>query len=129
MIENVKADKTKKNNDAGADKKTTTVIVGDSMVKYLNANRLKRSMPTGNHNIHVETYRGSTTEAMAHHIRPCLVKQPDHIVLHVGTNDIRDKHAAGRNCGWHNENPKDYQEGKPKNNRDCIRAVTQKRQN
>ncbi len=91
LIENVKADKTKKNNDAGADKKTTTVIVGDSMVKYLNANRLKRSMPTGNHNIHVETYRGSTTEAMAHHIRPCLVKQPDQIVLHVGTNDVRDK--------------------------------------
>ncbi|CAB4025875.1 Hypothetical predicted protein [Paramuricea clavata] len=37
LIENVKADETKKNNDAGADKKTTTVIVGDSMVKYLNA--------------------------------------------------------------------------------------------
>ena len=48
-------------------------------------------MPTENHNIHVETYRGSTTEAMAHHIRPCLVKKPDQIVLHVGTNDIRDK--------------------------------------
>ena len=91
LIENVKADKTKKNNDVGADKKTTTVIVSDSMVKYLNANRLKRSMPNGNHNIHVETYRGSTTVAIAHHIRPCLVKQPDQIVLHVGTNDIRDK--------------------------------------
>ncbi|CAB4003372.1 Hypothetical predicted protein [Paramuricea clavata] len=75
LIENVKADKTKKNKDAGADKKTTTIIVGDSMVKYPNANRLIRSMLTGNHNIHVETYRGSTTEAMAHHIRPCLVKQ------------------------------------------------------
>jgi hypothetical protein len=91
LIENVKADKTKKNNDAGADKKTNTVIVGDSMVQYLNANRLKRSRPTGNKKIHVETYRGSSTEAMAHHIRPYLVKQPDQIVLHVGTNDIRDK--------------------------------------
>ena len=69
----------------------TAVIVGDSMVKYLNAKRLKRSMPTGNQNIHVETYRGSTTEAMTHHIKPCLAKQPDQIVLHVGTNDIRDK--------------------------------------
>ena len=43
-----------KNND-GTDKKMTAVIVGDSMVKYLNAKRLKRSMPTGNQNIHVET--------------------------------------------------------------------------
>ncbi len=91
LANQINPDKTKKNNDAGADKKTTIVIVGDSMVKYLNPNRLKRSMPTGNHNIHVETYRGSTTEAMAHYIRPCLVKQPDQIVLHVGTNDIRDK--------------------------------------
>ena len=82
--------KASKNND-GTDKKMTAVIVGDSMVKYLNAKRLKRSMPTGNQNIHVETYRGSTTEAMTHHIKPCLAKQPDQIVLHVGTNDVRDK--------------------------------------
>ena len=51
-IENGNADKAKKD-DAGADKKTTTVIVGNSMVKYLNANRLRRcvvlSMPTGKH--------------------------------------------------------------------------------
>ena len=61
-----------KNND-GTDKKMTAVIVGDSMIKYLNAKRLKRSM------------------RLTHHIKPCLAKQPDQIVLHVGTNDIRDK--------------------------------------
>ena len=48
-------------------------------------------MPTGIQNIHVETYRGSTTDAMTYYIKPCLAKQPDQIVLHVGTNDIRDK--------------------------------------
>ena len=79
------------NKNDGTDKKMTALIVGDSMVKYLNAKRLKRSMPTGNQNIHVETYRGSTTEAMTHHIKPCLTKQPDQIVLHVGTNDVTDK--------------------------------------
>ena len=62
MAEDVR-NKANKNND-GTDKKMTTVIVDDSMVKYLNAKRLKRSMPTGNQNIHVETYRGSTTEAI-----------------------------------------------------------------
>ena len=82
--------KANKNND-GTDKKMTAVILGDSMVKYLNAKSLKRSMPTGNQNMHLETYRGSTTEAMTYYIKPCLAKQPDQIVLHVGTNDIRDK--------------------------------------
>ena len=28
---------------------------------------------------------------MTHHIKPCLAKHPDQIVLHVGTNNIRDK--------------------------------------
>ena len=45
--------KENKNND-GTDKKMTAVIVGESMVSYLNAKRLKRSMPTINQNIHVE---------------------------------------------------------------------------
>ena len=89
MAEDVR-NKANKNHD-GTDKKMTAVIVGDSMIMYLNVKRLKRSMPTGNQNIHVETYRGSTTEAMTHHIKACLAKQPDQIVLHVGTNDIRDK--------------------------------------
>ena len=39
----------------------------------------------------METYRGSNTEAMSHHIRPCVARKPDQIILHVGTNDIRDK--------------------------------------
>lgn len=71
--------------------KVTTVIVGDSMVKNLDSKRLKRSIAAGNHNIYVETYRGSNTEAMSHHIRPCVARKPDQIILHVGTNDIRDK--------------------------------------
>ena len=28
---------------------------------------------------------------MSHHIKPCLVKEPDNIILHVGTNGIKDK--------------------------------------
>ena len=48
-------------------------------------------MPTGNQNIHVETCRGSTTEATTYYTKVCLAKQPDQTVLHVGTNDIRYK--------------------------------------
>jgi prefoldin subunit 5 len=28
---------------------------------------------------------------MSHHIRPCVPRKPDQIILHVGTNYIRDK--------------------------------------
>ena len=71
MAEDVR-NKANKNN-YGTDKKMTAVIGGDSMFKYLDDKRLKRSMPTGNQNIHVEIYRGSTTDAMAHHIKPCML--------------------------------------------------------
>jgi hypothetical protein len=71
--------------------KITTVIVGDSMVEHLDPKRLKRSIAAGNHNIYVGTYRGSNTEAISHHIRPCVARKPHQIILHVGTNDIRDK--------------------------------------
>ena len=78
-----------KNGDTN--EKITTVIVGDSMVKHLDPKRLKRSIAAGNHNIYVETYRGSNTEAMSHHIRPWVARKPDQIILHVSTNNIRDK--------------------------------------
>lgn len=72
---------------------TTTVIVGDSLVKHLEARRLKRSIKKGKQKLYVETYRGVTTDAIKHHVKPCLAKKPDRIILHVGTNDLNNKDA------------------------------------
>ncbi|CAB4001237.1 Hypothetical predicted protein [Paramuricea clavata] len=69
----------------------TTYIVGDSMIKHLDCHRLKRSVQNGNKRVHAETYRGTTTDAMQYHIKPCLQRKPDEIILHVGTNDLKEK--------------------------------------
>ena len=63
------------------------------MIKHLDPKRLKRSMKNGKQSVFVETYRGSNSEAMSHHIKPCLTKKPDQIIFHVGTNDLRDKES------------------------------------
>ena len=36
----------------------------------------------------VKSFAGATTSDMSHYLKPTLTKKPEHIVLHVGTNDI-----------------------------------------
>lgn len=69
---------------------TNTIIIGDSMIKHLDSRRLKRSSKTPR-KISTETYRGSTIGDMKHHIKPCLAKKPEEIILHVGTNNLADQ--------------------------------------
>jgi hypothetical protein len=82
QVANQNEDKSTKSKQDNSKKKSTTVIVGESMTKHLDPKRLKRSATTGNQNIHVETYRGSNTEAMKHH-KTLSNEKPDQVILHV----------------------------------------------
>ena len=62
------------------------------MIKHLDGRRLKRSFKTPRR-LSTQTYRGATTEDIKHHIRPCLVRKPDEIILHICTNDLPKKNA------------------------------------
>ena len=64
------------------DGSTTTVIVGDSLTKHLDARRLERSIKKAN-------IQGANTDAIKHHVRPSLSRKPDRIILHMGTNDLK----------------------------------------
>ncbi|CAB3999511.1 Scavenger receptor cysteine-rich type 1 M130 [Paramuricea clavata] len=63
-------------------------ILGDSMIKMLNPSRLRRSI--GRKTI-VKTFPGASVTDMKHYVKPTLEKNPELIVLHVGTNDIHQK--------------------------------------
>ena len=63
-------------------------ILGDSMIKMLKPSRLRRSI--GKKTI-VKTFPGASVADMKHYVKPTLEKNPELIVLHVGTNDIYDK--------------------------------------
>lgn len=64
--------------------KTTTIIVGDSIIKHLQGKRMSKSS-----NVKVRAFNGSTVEAMTHYIKPSLEEKPDQLILHVGTNNIQ----------------------------------------
>ena len=41
-----------------------------------------------NGNLHVENFAGAMVRYMKNHIKPSLREKPDHIVFHMGTNDL-----------------------------------------
>ena len=63
-------------------------ILGDSMIKMLKPSRLQRSI--GKKTV-VKTFPGASVADMKHYVKPPLEKNPELIILHVGTNDIPQK--------------------------------------
>ena len=65
--------------------KGETYIVGDSMVKNLQGNKMSRRRK-----VKIWTFPGSTTSDMKEYVKPLLKRKPEEIILHVGTNSLRD---------------------------------------
>ena len=63
-----------------------TVIIGDSMTKRLQGWKIARKVC---HRVVVKAFPGATTSDMEHYLRPALAKDPQRVILHVGTNDIK----------------------------------------
>ena len=68
-------------------------IVGNSIVKHLNGYVIGGK--TGNCNVYVKPSHGAKVRCMVDHIKPVMQDKPDHIIFHVGTNDIPLDKDAG----------------------------------
>ena len=66
----------------------TTVLVGDSIIKQIQGWKLGKKV---GHRLVVKSFSGATTSDMKHYLKPTLEKNPQQILLHVGTNDLRDQ--------------------------------------
>ncbi len=62
--------------------RNTIAILGDSMIKMIKLARLQRST---DRKIIVKTFPGAAVKDMNHYLKPTLEKNPEMIVLHVGT--------------------------------------------
>ena len=63
-----------------------TIIAGDSMVKHLNGYK----MSARNVKIQVSTFPGCSTLDMGDYLKPIIRKKPEKLVIHVGTNSLRE---------------------------------------
>ena len=75
-------------------KRKEVFIVSDSIFKNLQGRKISRSAK-----VKVSLFPGCTTSTMdmRDHIKPTLRKNPDAIVIHVGTNSLRSS-ASVRDC-------------------------------
>ena len=62
-----------------------TVILGDSVTRGINA----RNIRSTSKNAIIRTFSGATINDMLDYIKPSLRLQPDHIIIHAGTNDLK----------------------------------------
>ena len=61
------------------------IIAGDSILNHLQGRKISR-----NSRVKVSSFPGCTTLDMNdHHIKPLLRRNPDEIIIHVGTNSLR----------------------------------------
>ena len=63
-----------------------TVIIGDSMIKGIQSWKLKKSLKE---NVQVKVFHGASIEDMKHYIIPTKKVEPNVVILHVGTNNLK----------------------------------------
>ena len=74
--------------DSVPEKVSTTLLIGDSMIKNIQGTKLGEAV---GHRVVVKSFSGATTKAMKDYLKPNLELSPDQVVLHVGTNDLKQK--------------------------------------
>ena len=69
-------------------------VLGDSIVKNINGWSISEILKK-NHNVYVRSFSGSKVRCMVDYAKPCIRENdPDHIILHVGTNDLNSENNA-----------------------------------
>jgi hypothetical protein len=69
-------------------KKDVVVIAGDSLVKNMVAAYMSKD-DVGHHYV-VKAFLGATVQDMEDFIKPITRKSPNKVILHVGTNDLKN---------------------------------------
>ena len=72
------------------DNRKHVLILGDSIVKHFEGWRISRSTKTRSS---VKSFPGATISDCYEYFKPTLNSNPDEIVIHIGTNDLKTKSA------------------------------------
>ena len=66
-------------------KKTLVIVAGDSLLRFIKGWLMYRSKQ-----VKINSFPGATTSDMFDFLKPLLKKDPDHVILNIGTNDLQD---------------------------------------
>ncbi|CAB4007751.1 Furin, partial, partial [Paramuricea clavata] len=68
--------------------RTKISILGDSMIKRVQSRQIRRAVSTSK-SVYIRSFPGSKSLDMTDFARPTMRDNPDHIIIHIGTNDVR----------------------------------------
>ena len=86
--DNPSTEEKKQTKEPIANKKSKVFILGDSMVKHIQGWEINRKLDY-KENVYVRQFSGAKINCMSDYVKPCTRENnPDHIIFHVGTNDI-----------------------------------------
>ena len=73
-------------NNGGHEDKKNVIILGDSVIKHVNGYDIARKLDKCK--AFVKRFSGAKVRCLKDHMKPSLRENPDHFVLHIGTNDL-----------------------------------------
>lgn len=76
--------------DSSQKTKETIIVLGDSIIKGLRADRIRKSVQK---RVITRSFPGATSKDMLDYVKPETRKSPEHIIMHVGTNDLKFNEA------------------------------------
>ena len=65
-------------------------ILGDSMIKDLKQYEMRKQLNHGE-KLFVRAFNGASVQDMADHVKPTIRRNPDLVILHAGTNNLREE--------------------------------------
>ena len=74
------------NNHESKSVKKKVFILGNSIIKHVKSYSLSKSL--GNCKVYVKDFPGARVRCMQDYVRPTIRENPDHVIIHVGTNDL-----------------------------------------
>ena len=88
-LDTKREEKRNQQRDRNFNPKKKVVIIGDSMLKQIKRQDINYHF----HDTiaHVKIFPGATSEDMKSYIEPTLKSKPDEVILHCGTNDLRNE--------------------------------------
>ena len=69
------------------------IVLGDSMTKLLDSWGMAKRIQS-RCKICVKTFSGAMVSCMEDYMKPSLRNPPDHLILHVGTNDLSSEKCS-----------------------------------
>lgn len=73
-------------------KRKVISIIGDSIIKNVQGH----SLTTNDHMVVVKSFSGATINCMKDHFKPSIRRNPDVLIIHCGTNDLKSETPANQ---------------------------------